>query len=287
MSVTVGIITGLTSMFSWGIADFFVAMATRKIGNFRALFWMLIVSLASASVYLLAETPNWQIPLQMLFLIALVGFLQVLAMLSFYQGLAVGLVSVVSPIASSYTWIVVLLSMLFLKEKLTNIQLLGILLILVGIPAISLNLEEIRYSQGNILQKGVKEGLLTMLGWGISYTMLIPAVRQLGWFLPVFLFHFFAIVSLFLYGELTKKSFKMDNLSMLPALICIGVLSMVGFLASGFGFQYSLASVVAPIAATFPMVTILLARIFFKEKLFWNQALGIAGVISGLILLSI
>jgi len=45
--------------------------------------------------------------------------------------------------------------------------------------------------------------------------------------------------------------------------------------------------IVAPVSATFPVVTIFLARIFFGEKLEFNQKTGVILVLIGLILLSI
>ncbi len=55
----------------------------------------------------------------------------------------------------------------------------------------------------------------------------------------------------------------------------------------GVAFKNDLASVVAPVASIFPVITILLARVFLKEKLAVNQLLGIGGILAGLVLLSV
>ncbi len=46
-------------------------------------------------------------------------------------------------------------------------------------------------------------------------------------------------------------------------------------------------AIIAPISAAFPMVTIILARIYFKEILYINQKIGIVFVVIGLVSLSI
>jgi uncharacterized membrane protein len=64
-------------------------------------------------------------------------------------------------------------------------------------------------------------------------------------------------------------------------------LEAAAFLAYGAGVASEFTAVVAPVAASFPMVTIMLARIFFHELVEINQKIGIAAVLTGLILLSL
>lgn len=287
MNPFVGILAGLGGMFGWGIADFLVAITTRKIGNFKTVFWMLITSFLFASLVFLVFPQNLAITPEILLLLVLLGLIQVVALLAFYRGFEVGLVSVVSPISSSYALIIVFVSLFFLKESLTNLQSLAVFLILLGIPLVSINLEELKKFKGNILQKGAKEGLITMFSWGILFLLIFSTVNRIGWFWPIYIFHFFAIVFLALYGLILHKEFRLGDLSIVKTIIPIGVLNTVGFFFVAFGFLKSFTSIVSAISAAYPLVTIILAGIFFKEKLFWNQILGIAGVIGGLVLLSI
>jgi uncharacterized membrane protein len=55
----------------------------------------------------------------------------------------------------------------------------------------------------------------------------------------------------------------------------------------GAGLTYENTSIIAPIVSAFPIVAIILARIFLKEVLELNQKLGVVTVIFGLVLLSI
>lgn len=61
----------------------------------------------------------------------------------------------------------------------------------------------------------------------------------------------------------------------------------LGFLAYASGILTSMVSLVTPIASASPAVTLLLARIFYKEKLEFNQKTGALLILAGIITLSI
>ncbi len=287
MNLGIGIITGLVCMASWGGADFFGAFASRKVGHFITLFWAYVVAFFVTLVYLLFSPQSFNLSPEMIGILALVGLLQAVALMFFYKGLEVGLVSVVSPIASSYSLIVVLLGIILLKEQLTTLQGLAILLIILGVPLVSVNLNELLRNRANLFQKGIKEAFISFFTWGFSYFLLTPVVREAGWFWPTLVDIFFIVLFLLIWGLLARNKFLNFQRPSLLAIFSDGFLTSVGYLAYSIGLLYSLVSIVTPVSTIFPVVTIILARIFFKEKLFWNQVLGIAGVIGGLVLLSV
>ena len=77
-----------------------------------------------------------------------------------------------------------------------------------------------------------------------------------------------------------------SNKSLWVFVILAGVLSASGYIGYSIGIEEGLTSIVTPIAAAFPAVTVILAKVFLKEKLNVNQAAGISITISGIILLS-
>ena len=62
---------------------------------------------------------------------------------------------------------------------------------------------------------------------------------------------------------------------------------MVAYISYSIGIEKYLTSLVGPLAAAYPLVTVLLAIIVLREKTVFNQKLGMAGVIAGVILLSV
>jgi len=285
-----GILSGLLSMFGWGTSDFLAAKSSRRIGYLLTYFWTQLVAFLIALIYFWIKLPTLNInniPQYLIFLLP-AGFLFLVGTLAFYKGLTEGQVSLVSPIGASWAMITVVLSVVFFKEVLQTNQIIAIILIISGIILVSVNLKELLKIKRLTLLGGIKEGLIAMLAWGISLFLMVPVSKALGWFLPVFALKLFGLLFLVIYTMFSKKSLKIDlQIPLLILLFLIGFLDIIAFFAYSFGVEREYASIVAPVAASFPLVTIILARIFLKEKIVFNQALGIAGVIAGLILISI
>lgn len=285
----IGIISGLLSALGWGTADFLAAKSSRKIGNVLTLFYMQIVGFCIALIYFLANLSSFnmnEIPKSIVLLI-IIGFLQTIAYLAYYKGLEKGELSLVSPIGSSYVMIVVILAVIFLRESLKIPDVAAIILIILGIILVSINLKDAQMIKKLHMFAGAKQGLIAMLGWGISMFLIVPASKALGWFLPVFLFRLFGILFLSFYIFIKKQSLKTNSQHSLSVLILlVGVLDVVAFFSYSLGVAKEYTSIVAPVAACFPVVSIILARIFLKEKLALNQLFGVAAIIIGLVLIS-
>jgi drug/metabolite transporter (DMT)-like permease len=285
-----GIILGLLSMFGWGTSDFLAAKVSRKTGYLVAYFWTQLVAFFIALIYFLIKLPTFDINniIQSLVFLLPAGFFFMVGTLSFYKGFTSGQVSLVSPIGSSWIVITVFLSVIFFKEVLLINQIIAIVLIIIGIILLSVNIKELLKIKKLSLLGGIKEGFIAMLAWGMCFFLIIPASKTLGWFLPVFALKSFGILFLIIYIMISKKSLKFSfQPSFLVLFFLIGLLDIIAFFSYSFGVGIENVPVVASISASFPLVTMILARIFFKEKLAFNQIIGIIGVIAGLILISI
>lgn len=285
-----GILSGLLSMFGWGTSDFLAAKSSRKIGYLLTYFWTQLIAFSITLIYLLIKYPTLNINSLSHFLIFLApaGFLFMIGTLAFYKGFIGGQVSLVSPIGASWAMITVILSVIFFKEILQTNQIIAISLIILGIILLSTNLKEFLKIKRFTLLGGAKEGLIAMLAWGVSLFLIVPASKALGWFLPVFALKFFGLLLLFTYTLFGRKSLKINfQSSLLILLFFIGFFDVIAFFGYSFGVEGEYASIIAPIAAAFPLVTIILARVLLKERLVLNQIFGIVSVIAGLILISI
>lgn len=287
-----GILYGILSMFGWGTADFLGAKSSRRVGHFLTLFWMQFIGTLIAFIYFLIKFSTLNIGeiYRYSFPLLIIAILQTGAYLNFYKGLEKGKVSIVSPLASSWALVTVILSVIFYKESLTNLQIVSIISIISGIILLSVDLKEISKIRKLKIFTGVKEGIIAMLGWGISFFLMSPVSKNLGWFLPVFIFKVFAVVILLFFfllkvdKELFLRSLQFPTLFF---LLPIGFLDVGSFFSYSVGIRIGYSSIIAPIAASFPLVTIFLARIFFKERITTTQVIGIAAVLGGIILISI
>jgi drug/metabolite transporter (DMT)-like permease len=285
-----GIIAGLLSMSFWGTAIFLAAIASRKLGNVLTLFWMQFFGILIGFAYFITNLKsfNFSPVSQNIPILILIAAFQVVAYLAFYKGLEKAEVSLVSPIGAAWGLIVAVLGVIFLKEFLKFSQLLAIGLIVVGIILLSINIGDLVRSKKINLLVGVKEGVIAMIGWGLSLFLLVFPSKDLGWFLPTLIFRFFVITILVGYIIASKKRFISSKKSFtVLLLLAIGFFDIGGFFAYSFGISGSQASIVAPIGSAFALVSVVLARIFLKEKVDKNKLAGVLAVVGGLVLISV
>lgn len=285
-----GIILGLLSMFGWGTSDFLAAKVSRKTGYLVAYFWTQLVAFFIALIYFFIKLPTFNVNniIQSLVFLLPAGFLFMVGTLAFYKGLVAGQVSLVSPIGSSWILITVFLSVIFLKEVLLINQVIAIILIIIGIVLLSIKPKELLKIKKFSFLGGIKEGFIAMLAWGMCFFLIIFPSKTLGWFLPVFALKSFGIFFLIFYIMIGKKSLKFSfQKSFLALFFLVGLLDIVAFFSYSLGVGIASVPIVASISASFPLITIILARIFLKEKIALNQIIGIIGVIAGLVLISV
>ncbi|CAN5146007.1 hypothetical protein BH09PAT2_BH09PAT2_02980 [soil metagenome] len=285
-----GILAGLIAMLGWGGGDFLAALSSRKIGTLKTVFWMQLISLFLASLFFLANLGSFKFDHITTYIIVLgiAGLLQVIAYIAFYSGMAKGMVSIVSPIGSTFALVTVVLSILFYNEHIIFRQVIAIVLTFAGIFLVSTDIRALFNIKKVSLLKGVKEAIIAMFAWGISLFLIAPASKELGWFLPVFILKSFVLffVTILLIAKRESIQIKSDAKTY-GLLLAIGVLDIAAFLGYSLGVSSESASVVAPISGAFSMIAVLLARIYIKEKLVTNQIYGILLIVIGLIVLNI
>jgi len=134
--------------------------------------------------------------------------------------------------------------------------------------------------------KGLKYAVIAALTFGADFVVIDLLVSEIGWFLPVFFVSAITAFFLFLYSGAAKKDISFPK-NILLFIFLVGALDTVAYLSYSSGVTSEYAAIVAPIGAASPAVSIILARIFFKEKLHFNQKIGAVSVLAGLILLSL
>jgi len=285
-----GIISGLISMFGWGTSDFLAAKSCRKIGFVLTFFWAQLISFLIALLYFIFNFRTFDFNSVPKFFVVIIiyGFLFTISALAFYKSLSIGKVSLVGPITASWAMITILLSVLFLKEELKTNQIAAIILIIVGVILISSDLKEFFQKNKLIFLIGTKEAIIAMFGFGVALFLLALVIKSLGWFLPGFLSRLFILIFLILYFIFKKQPMKIGfgptNWIM---IIVIGFLDIIAFFAYSIGVSTEYASIIAPIAASSPLITTILAQVFLKERIALSQIFGIIITISGIILISI
>ena len=287
MNLSLGIIFGLIAMFGWGTGDFLAAVACKRTNNYKLLFWSQLLGVVVIFVYLIFSN-QLQTPDKALLGLVIAGVTSLVAYTAFYRGLTVGKASIVSPVASPWAAVAVVLSVIFLKDHITNLQIVAVALTMVGVFLVSADIKEFIKIRGKSFALGVRDAVIALFGWGIMATALGYSSRQIGWVMPTFAMKVIVVSLLAIYMKSKKENFKVAKDYKLFILIAfVGLLDVVAFFALNAGLIAGSSAVVVPFAGAFTLVSVILAHIFFREKLVPNQYIGIVGVLAGLILLAV
>lgn len=290
------IVFGLASALCFGLADFNVRFATRRVGIFRTFFYMQIVGFLGMTLYLLATGElfhlgthsQWQPWLWGI----LTAIINTLSYLCLYRAFAIGKLAVVAPIASGYAAISVFLSFLG-GETLTAIQIIGVIAVLAGVVLAALHKEEPAKTEGtqpsspaSRLPAGVPWAILAALGLGTTFWLLGTRVTPgLGEALPIWLFRLVGLLILAPAALLMRQPFSLPKVrGNLLSLSSIGLLDTGAFIFSTLGFATGAVAIVSVLSSLYSAVAVILAWIILRERLRLLQWLGILIILAGIVM---
>ena len=213
------------------------------------------------------------------------SFFQLIGIHSMMKGVQVGEVSLVSPISASSTVVTVVLSVIFLSEKLSKLRLIGIIFAILGTILISTDLGKIKKNRNT---KGVKEAIIALFSFGI-YLFIIGFVSK-GLTIVSLIATTRIITSAYvcIFAWMKKGVIKISEYKQFKwKFISLFLLYNFGFWGYQIGVSLDQVSLVAPVSSLNPAITIFLAVIFLKEKLITNQKFGVLFVLSGLFMLGL
>ena len=158
-------IFGLTAALGWGLADFFGALAGRRIGSIGAVMSGQLLSAAFMTVVVVA-TGTSLMPLGPdVWLVVLNGAAAAFAYLTHYRALELGPVAVVSPIGAGYAVVGVALAVVILGERPSGPALIGSAIAVAGVVLVSTDLRKLREGIENRLP-GLPWAIAAAIGFG-------------------------------------------------------------------------------------------------------------------------
>src|SRR4030042_3155096 len=178
------ILFAFIAFVGWGSGDVFGGVVSRKIGGYSSSFWLYFFSLLISSLLIpIFWSQLGGISPQMWVLIISLNLVGPIPVVALYEGIRVGNASLVGTIASAFAALTVVLSVIFLNDRLSFFQTVSIVIIFVGLLLSSLKLKSLNI-KSIFADKGVPYGLVAMVLWGIYYTFIRIPVREVGWFWP-------------------------------------------------------------------------------------------------------
>ena len=285
---TVGIVLGLTAALSWGLADYFAAVASRRAGSFLVVlgFHLVAVVLLAILVFGTGETLS-DVSGRDLAWFVFLGALGALSYLCFYRALAIGPISIVSPIVSAYAAATVVCAVAIGGERLTPGETLAIVVVMLGVLLASSDLAQFR-SRERIALFGILLALVTAVAIGVFVYGIAHFSATYGWLVPIFLARGFSTIFL-VAVSLRGGEWRFPDRSprLLATISLIAVVDTLGYVAFNFGVRHADTTVVATAAAPYSVVPIVFGVMLLHERPRFAQWSGIGLVISGLILLGL
>jgi len=175
---------GLASALGFGVADLFGAVSTRRLGVPRTVLIIQALSTALLSLLLLTPLPgSLSASSGILATIGAAGLLCSVSYFSFFRGLQLGPVAIVSPVFASYAAITVLLAIVLEGVHVSTLAGAAIAAIVAGVILASAR----GATSANIPSSwgGIPFALVATVGWGVASYLLGRSAQEAGWYFPL------------------------------------------------------------------------------------------------------
>lgn len=285
MSITIlSILLGIGGMFGWGIYDFLGGVFSKQIGAFKSLFWSQLAGLISIFLLAIVLKSSFNIPVLILILSTIAAIIYASGYLFFFKGFEKGNVSIIAATMNLWAVFTMLFAFLFMGQRLTLTQTIGVLMIISGASLASINWRSLS-NQRFQLSLGVRETIVGAFFFGIFWNISEVISEKVGWILTTFLVKLGIALFLFLFSFIFKKEIGLrDNAPRIKFVILLmGVIEVTAVALVNYGLTIGDAILITPISSALSIVTISLAVIFLKDKITKIQALGIILAIFGII----
>ncbi len=292
-----GLLAGLGAALSWGTLDIFSALASRRIGSLKVTTGIQLTG--AVLVVALALATGTAFPTDPVVIIGgtLVGLAGAGAYLSYFTGLRIGPIAVVSGMVAAYGGLTVVLAVLIRGESLTLVQAVGATVATIGVILTGVAFDgSIRGTR--LASPGVGFAIVALV---LFATMSIGSdiVIDMASWLEVLLVSRTAnailstiilVVALtvgrrvaepLLIGE-PGGDLRVDR-RVVGFVAFAGLLDVVGLIVFTYGLEFAETWLVGLASSFGPAVTIVFAVAFLGERLKPIQWVGLAGVLAGMV----
>lgn len=294
-----GLLTGLGAALSWGSMDVATALASRLIGGLRVTAG---VQLVSAVLFVVAAIVSaTQIPSDpgTLAIATLLGVIGAGAYLSYFTGLGLGPISVVSGMVAAYGGLTVVLAVVIRGESMTALQALGATVATIGVILTGVAFEGgLRATR--LASPGVIFAIVALVLFAAMTIVTDIALESAGWFQILLVARLvnatISVLALAVLALIARRrpasrprpvTDRPRRLQILAMLVVAGTLDVVGLAFFAIGLESAPTWLVGLASSFGPAVTILVAVAFLGERLKPIQWLGLAGVAVGMVAIAL
>ncbi len=269
---------GLGSAFTWGAGDFSGGFASKRgnvlsvivISQLVGLGFLLLLSLIIPE-----NTPSFH----SLAWGAAGGVFGATGLVALYTALASGRMSIVAPLSAVMTALVPIGFSFFLEGLPRSIQLVGMAIALASVWILSAR------KNGSAL---VKKELVLSLAAGVGFGLFFVCIDQASETAIIRPLIAARVASVSLFGCIVLKRGSISNVQkiQIPYIVLAGVLDASGNALFAMAASLGRLDISSVLASLYPASTVLLAGLFLKERLQFQQWIGVITAVLALILIA-
>jgi drug/metabolite transporter (DMT)-like permease len=277
--VAVGL--ALATALIWGAVDFVAGVKSRSSGALAVIALSQPAGLVLIAVLTAARRESPPDGAHLLYAAA-AGAASVVGLTALYQGLAVGLMSVVAPITATGAAIPVVVG-IARGEDPSWLQGIGLPIALLGVVLASLEPRGTG-SGGGRVAAGVGLALIGALGLGGFFVAFDEASEGSIWW--AVLIQRLTLVGLLVVPAIVMRDRLVPRRRDVWPIVAIGLCDVTALTMLAEATTRGLLSVVSVISALYPIGTVLLAQLVLGERISLPQRLGVASACAGVGLVS-
>lgn len=282
------LLLGLGSSFCWGTADFFGGLQSRRLPALAVVFWSQLIGGAALGLLLLLLGGA---PTGASILWGLVGGLSgCIALIVFYHGLSIGMMSIISPIASCGAMVPIVVAFAY-GEVPSLVTTAGIGIALVGIVLVSLQPQTSDGFQQplSFTGKHLALALGAALGFGLFFVFvdLGSEGEDLAPLWVIAAARLSSLIAMSVVFLVTRQRVPWPARGQFGQISSIGLLDTTANVLFGFASLQGNLAVAAVLSSLYPVTTILLSYRFLDERLTKFQLSGVVLVLVGIVTLTL
>lgn len=283
-----GIFLGLVTATVWGTGDFLSRRPSEKIGAFLTSVYVQGVGLGLLLIFSSFAFPDYSLLLKSPSVLALniiTGFIALFGLFALFEGYARGVMSIVAPIANAYPALTLVLSVIFLGTSINGFEALAIGVIIAGTIIAGIRPRELA-SDGRSKRSfiiGVDYGFVALACSGVVLFSFIIISPVFGTILSTIVLRIASTVTGFSLAIVLKRKLLLPTKGVLMWLLIVSTCDTSGFLAYSYGVLLAGRDlpIVVTLAGLTGATTMLLARIFYKERIEKLRLLGVIAILAG------
>jgi drug/metabolite transporter (DMT)-like permease len=264
----------LAGALLWGLGDFLGGIASRRISVLTVLAVSQAIGLAGLVLWILLANNPFPGLLDLL-PGAAAGGAGLVGLAALYRGLSIGAMGIVAPISAAGP--VVPLALDLVQGNVPSaLQWFGIVLVLGGIATLSL---EQSADGPRRIAEGAGLALVAALGFGAFFVGIDAAADEsVPW--AVGAARLAAVVIAFAAVAVMSAPLVPPR-SLVPALVGVGVFDTGANISVAYATTEGAVGIVAILSALYPVVTVVLARLFLHERLSLGRRVAAAAALAG------